>query len=215
MSASLEKDGCVITKSILEPKEKVVSARVERTRLSAGVAKGDSSDYSLFVPTSSENNRHVITTSIPEATKAMISDIMGKNELATEVTKNGFSNFSNSSDSFNFSNSSDSSIEKDLLESDSGSKSYLIIKSRRSSQIIALSGLFFVWVSNIFANGTSKKHKRRRRHNLLRKKLKPNTIRSLFKYGPNLAKTKPKLERASKIFKENIIGKNTAFNSGT
>lgn len=61
--------------------------------------------------------------------------------------------------------------------------------------------------------GKKQKRKNEHRHGLPKEKLKPKTSCSISKNRPNSTKTKPKSERASGVFKENLTGKNNAFNS--
>lgn len=85
-------------------------------------AERGSSGPSLSVPASLKKDGLVIIRNTPKPTEELIPAIMRKDELAMRVVEDGFSN---SSKSFN---SSDSSLEQDILDSDSGSKSTLIVK---------------------------------------------------------------------------------------
>lgn len=77
MPASLDKDDLVITISTPKLTEGVISTKVEKGGLVAGVAKGDSSDFSFLILTNLEKDGLVITTT-SESTKGILFAKVGK-----------------------------------------------------------------------------------------------------------------------------------------
>ena len=145
--ASLEKNCPMIIKTTPEPVKRVESAGMGRSGLFTDIAKGNSSNSSLFVSIRLKKDSLVIITNTPEPAKVVIFSLLEKNGLAVEVAKGGSSNssdFFDSSHSSYSSNSSGSSLEQNTWVFNSGLKPTLIVKPRISSQTIAFSrSLFF------------------------------------------------------------------------